>query len=77
MQAVELQTRVADLFYGLVKLAEFLTSGTAKDVPAAVVPTLRWLRTAEKYGPMNDLTPAEQRELYLASAERKRELWKK
>jgi tetratricopeptide (TPR) repeat protein len=40
-------------------------------------PAMRWLRTAEKYGPMNDLTPAEQRELYLASAERKREVWKK
>jgi tetratricopeptide (TPR) repeat protein len=40
-------------------------------------PAMRWLRTAEQCGPMNDLTPAEQRELYLASAERKREVWKK
>jgi tetratricopeptide (TPR) repeat protein len=40
-------------------------------------PAMRWLREAERYGPMNDLTPAERRELYLAAAERKREAWKK
>jgi hypothetical protein len=40
-------------------------------------PAIRWLREAEHYGPMNDLTPAERRELYMASAERKREAWKK
>jgi tetratricopeptide (TPR) repeat protein len=40
-------------------------------------PAMRWLREAEQYGPMNDLTPAEQRELFLASAERRREVWKK
>jgi predicted Zn-dependent protease len=40
-------------------------------------PASRWLRAAERSGPMNDLTPAEQRELHLAASERKRELWKK
>jgi hypothetical protein len=38
---------------------------------------MRWLREAEHFGPMNDLTPAERRELYMAAAERKREGWKK
>jgi hypothetical protein len=40
-------------------------------------PAMRWLRAAEQVGPMNDLTPAEQRDLRLAAAERKQELRKK
>jgi hypothetical protein len=40
-------------------------------------PAARWLRAAEQSGPLNDLTPAEQRDLRLAAAERKHELRKK
>lgn len=49
------QVRSVDVYESLIRsharlsydtVAEFLTSGAAKDVPAAVVPTLRWLRTA-------------------------------
>ena len=40
-------------------------------------PALRWLRAAERSGPMNDLTPVEQRDLHLAAGERKQELLKK
>jgi hypothetical protein len=40
-------------------------------------PAERWLRAAQRCGPLSDLTPAEQRDLCLASAERKLELRKK
>jgi tetratricopeptide (TPR) repeat protein len=40
-------------------------------------PALRCLRAAERSGPLNDLTPAEQRELHLASAQRRQEALRK
>jgi tetratricopeptide (TPR) repeat protein len=40
-------------------------------------PADRWLRAAGRCGPLSDLTPAEQRELYLAMSARKHEVRKK
>ncbi len=40
-------------------------------------PAMRWLRVAERSGPISDLTPNERREMRLAAVERMEELRKK